>query len=842
MRVLLSIIKLILAVSYLLFLCGCPVEAEGTDPVVSTVAADFSGQEDDSYREKALEYMQGLSPFEKLTLVSGPGNYLPVNNRTPVDGTGGYINGVKNDRMDLPAVALADGPAGIRISPIRQNDSHTYYSTAWPVATLLASSWDTELVRQVGAAMGNEVKEYGAGILLAPGMNIQRNPLGGRNFEYYSEDPLLTGMMAAAMVKGIQSNGVGATMKHLVANNSETNRMSIDTISDPRTLREIYLRSFQIALEESRPWAVMSSYNKVNGIYTNQRRDLLTDILRTEWGFDGLVVSDWYAGNVYNDPMSAVRQMEAGNNLIMPGEVISVLGRALKNNSLSEEVLEENAVRVLTQALKTPSYQNYPYSDSPDLESHAALARRAGAEGMVLLKNSNSALPIARSAKVAFYGSAQFATYKGGTGSGNVSSSYVVNMADGMRSRFNMNTDLMKFYKEYYETNKVAVKDSFVPELLYRIGETPVSGNHELEILLADSADKDDMALIGISRFSGEWQDRTDKPGDYRLTASEEDMILRVSRAFHDKGKRVAVILNVAGVIDTSRWSDEVDAILLAYMGGQETGNQIADIVSGAVNPSGKLAQTFPLRYDDVPSASTFPGVDFDYDGNPDRIVYNEGIYVGYRYYSTYEKDVAYPFGFGLSYTTFSFDSPQITEQTLIGEGGTLTLSVSVKNTGSVPGKEVAQVYVRGSSGRLDKPVAELKAFAKTDLLEPGQTELLRFDISTAKLASFDPEQNRWILEPGEYSVYIAPSSDISDTERVTFTLLEEVVVAETTDSLSLPEGTDVSDVITIPLISEDTHFSTSAMSAVGSNRATTFPFLSTTNLVKFHLISGLFL
>ncbi|HDZ8832010.1 TPA: glycoside hydrolase family 3 protein, partial [Aeromonas dhakensis] len=351
-------------------LVGC--NQNDSDPLV---------KDDAYYRGQAEAMVAKLTLGEKLDLLSGPGYGSAngaINVKQDVPGVAGYINGVLRsaDGIDIPALKLADGPAGVRINANRDGDSASYYATAWPIGSLLASSWDVKLVKAVGEAMGDEVRQYGVDILLAPGMNIQRNPLNGRNFEYYSEDPLLTGKIGAAMVNGVESNGVGTTIKHYFGNNSETNRNQINDIGEPRTFREIYLRAFQIAVDEAQPWAVMTSYNKVNGTYVNERRDAVTDLLRGEWKFDGLVMSDWFAGDVANN---AYKQVLAGQDLIEPGNVKEQLQQSIEHGDLDEAKVNEAAIHILTQVMKSPSYSQLAISNSPDLTAHAKLARQAGA-------------------------------------------------------------------------------------------------------------------------------------------------------------------------------------------------------------------------------------------------------------------------------------------------------------------------------------------------------------------------------------------------------------------------------------------------------------------------------
>ncbi|WP_321410355.1 beta-glucosidase family protein [Tolumonas auensis] len=803
----LSVVAVAVSIGLAGTLAGCNDDDNNTSQVQD---------EDAQYRAKAEAMIKDLSLSEKLDILQGPGMDLttyagipPINleEGKDVPGIAGYINGVKNEVLDIPAAKLSDGPAGLRFSPTREGKSGTFYATAWPIGSLLASSWDTDLVKKVGEAFGDEVKEYGVDFLLAPGMNIQRNPLLGRNFEYYSEDPVVSGKIAAAMVNGVESNGVGTTIKHFFANNAETNRFFNDSIAEPRTLREIYLRGFQIAVEDAQPWAIMSSYNLVNGTYANQRKDVMTNILRDEWHFKGLAMSDWFAGNVTGltsnftgnvgrDPESAAKQITAGNNLIEPGNLKEDLQASYDNGTLTEEDINKSVVAILTQVQKTPSYNHYNYSENPDLNAHAALSRLAASESMVLLKNTTSALPIAAGKKVATFGTTQINTFKGGTGSGDVNAAYVKNIASGLAEQFEVNDGLVTFFSDYWDTNKVPNPALFASG--YVIEEPSVAATPALQNLIASAAESDDAAIITIGRQAGEGGDRSSGEGDYLLSAEELEMINAVSAAFHAKDKKVTVVLNVNGVIDTSAWSDKVDSILLAYMGGQETGSAVADVLSGAVNPSGKLAQTMPASYSDVPSSATFPGADTDGDGLADKSYYNEGIYVGYRYYTSFNKQVSYPFGHGLSYTTFAYGNTAVTSNTLATDGK-LTITATITNTGDVAGKEAAQVYVNAPEVKLKKPTIELKAFDKTNLLATGESETLTFSISAQTLSSFDSANNQWIIEPGTYNVYVAPSSEVSNTQPVTFTVSKEIVVSKTTPSaLTLPEGITEASFVTV--------------------------------------------
>ncbi len=694
--------------------------------------------------------------------------------KTMVDKIRAYLPGAAGFTAEYPAIGvtsqvLADGPAGLRISPKRKGTTETYYCTAFPIATVLASTWDTELVYKVGEAMGNEVLEYGAGVLLAPGMNIQRDPLCGRNFEYYSEDPLVTGKMAAAMVNGVQSNGVGTSVKHFAANNQETNRMSANTIVSERALREIYLRGFEIAVTEAQPWTVMSSYNKINGTYASESHDLLTKILRDDWGFQGYVMTDWGGGS------DVVAQMKAGNDMIQPGQPqqIETLIEAVKNGELDEAVLDRNAARILSIMQKTPRYRGYAHSGKPDLEAHAAVTRQAATDGMVLLENKNRALPLTPDLKkVAAFGNASYDFIAGGTGSGDVNEAYTIALAEGLKNGgFETNADLSEIYEDYIEEAraKAGKPKNWLAALMG--GKEPVEEMELSKELAAEMAKKSDVAIITIGRNSGEGGDREAVAGDFYLTETEKALIKEVSKAFHAEGKKAIVILNIGGVVETASWRSWPDAVLLAWQPGQEAGNSVVDVLSGKVNPSGKLAVSFPVSYDDVPSAKNFPGVEVqsgvvdeskDLSGFsfmkrvPWEVVYEEDIYVGYRYYETFDVPVAYEFGYGLSYTDFEYSKLKLSSTTF---DGSLTATVEVKNTGQVAGREVVQLYASAPEGKLDKPAEELVAFGKTKLLEPGEAETLTFTITTKDLASFDETKSSWMADAGTYTLKVGASS-----------------------------------------------------------------------------------
>ena len=669
------------------------------------------------------------------------------------------------ERLGIPAVVLADGPAGLRIDPKREGDSATYYCTHFPIGTLLASTWDQELVESVGQSIGNEVLEYGADVLLAPALNIHRNPLCGRNFEYYSEDPLVSGKIAAAYVRGVQSNGVGTSIKHFAVNNQETNRMATDAHVSPRALREIYLKGFEIAVKESAPWTVMSSYNYLNGVYTSENKELQTTMLRDEWGFKGMVMTDWFGGK------DAVAQMVAGNDMLQPGlpKQYEAIVKGVQDGALDEAILNQNVKRILEMILQTPRFKGYEYSNKPDLKAHAAVTRQSATEGMVLLKNDNGALPLAADVKnVALFGCTSYDFIAGGTGSGNVNRSYTVSLLDGLKNAgYVVDEALKNSYEAYLKAEKERLskdkKEWFMPDT--RPAEMAVSAQ-----VIREQAAKADVALVTLGRTSGEFLDRM--VADFNLTKEEQNMLKAVSDVFHAAGKKVVVVLNIGGVIETASWKSAPDAILCAWQAGQEGGNSVADVLSGKASPSGKLTMTFPVKFEDAASSDNFPidmrvSTDLMNKGgkkndvkNVDYTNYEEDIYVGYRYFDTFGKQVSYPFGYGLSYTTFAYDKAAVK-----ADNGAYTVSVEVKNTGKVAGKEVVQLYVSAPDAAANKPEKELKAFAKTKELKPGEAVVVTLKVNADDLASYDEAASAWVVTPGNYKFLVGASSrDIKAT------------------------------------------------------------------------------
>lgn len=681
---------------------------------------------------------------------------------------------VEYPQYGIPRTIFADGPAGLRISPRREGVERTFYCTAFPVGTLLASTWDTETVKEVGAAMGDEVLEYGVDALLGPSMNIQRNPLCGRNFEYLSEDPLVSGLIAAAYVDGVQSRGVGACIKHFAANNQETNRAGNDVLIGERALREIYLRGYEIALRHSDPWIVMTSYNKINGTYCCEDAWLLEDVLRREWGFRGVVVTDWIGRR------NTAAQVHAGNDLLMPGSErqIADIIEAVREGRLSEADVDRNVSRVLRYVTRTPHYNGYRGSDSVDLRAHARTARRAAADGMVLLKN-DGALPLKdRGARIALYGLGSYSLIAGGTGSGHVNRAYTAQIDQGLQAKgFSIDAPLRDLYRAYhdYAWRKIECESAWV---VLDFGHPALPEMPLAAEAVAARQRASDAAVVTIRRSAGETFDRT-LDGDYVLSPEEETMIRDVCREYHRAGKPVVVVLNIDAPIDLSSWRHLPDAILCAWLPGQEGGNAVADILAGDANPSGRLPMTFARRYEDHASSRNFPvaeqAIPQPFLGFPEPIPprtagkdidstrYEEGIYVGYRHFDKAAIPTAYPFGHGLSYTSFSYGRPQASYR-----NGVCRIACEVTNTGAVAGREVVQLYAAAPAARMEKPVKELRAFCKTRELKPGESQTVVMEVPVEELASFDERARAWVAESGTYRFMLAASAeDIRQTAEV---------------------------------------------------------------------------
>lgn len=715
--------------------------------------------------ERVEDALSQMTIEEKIHLLKGSGLASAMGDVDPELGVPGVVGTiVPTPRLGLPSINLSDGPAGLRIEPKREGIDGTFYCTAFPIGTLIASTWNTEMAQEVGNAMGNEALEYGIDVILGPGANIHRHPFCGRNFEYYSEDPVLTGKIGASVVNGIESNGVGASVKHFVANNQETKRNFNDVLVSDRAMREIYMKGFEIIVEESQPWTIMSSYNLVNGTYVAQSRDLLTNVLRDDWGFEGLVMSDWFGGQ------DAVAMVAAGNDLLEPGtkKQWKALTKGYEEGTLSKEAIDTSVRRILTLIFQSKKMQNYEYGEKPDLKAHAQITRKSAAEGMVLLKNEE-ALPLTGNKNVALLGITSYDFIAGGTGSGDVNEAYSISLEQGLANiGFQINGTAKKLFEVHKKVNEEAfekkegvsamMNPSIPPELRY--------SKEQMEELAHEA----DLAILTIGRNSGEGGDRKEKD-DFLLSEIESNNLKLACEAFQAANKKVIVVLNIGGVMETASWKNLPDGILLAWQGGQEGGNAVADILTGKVNPSGKLPMTFPINLNDHASNANFPleGKPIDLVGmlltdgekpdgekieNEDFTKYEEGIYVGYRHFDKADLDVSYPFGHGESYTDFELGDLQS-----VLENDTIKLKLTVKNIGHLAGKEVVQVYSSKSASIIDRPVQELKAFAKTDLMQPEQLDTLRINVPVKNLRYWNETESTWNLEPGNYQIKVGNSS-----------------------------------------------------------------------------------
>ena len=634
------------------------------------------------------------------------------------------------ERLGVPEMMVSDGPHGVRREPDRRSIAQpSLPATCFPTASCSASTWDVDLVRQMGEMLAEECIALHVDVVLGPGANMKRSPLCGRNFEYFSEDPYLAGELAVNFINGVQSKGVGTSLKHYAANNQEFQRFSMSSEVDERTLREIYLPAFEKAVKEAQPWTVMCSYNKVNGVFASEHHTLLTETLKEEWGFEGLVVSDWGA---VRDRVAALR---GGLDLEMPGPQdrrVKAVVKAVRSGDLAEATLDVSVRRILRIVFKA---RETPKGAAFDLDAHHNLARQIAAEGMVLLKNDplseqGCLLPLQGHRKIAVIGrSAQHAHFQGG-GSSHINPTRVDVPFEELQSRAK---DAELTYAEGYPAD-----DSFRQDLV----------DQAVELALAA-----DVALLYIALpAETEGHDRT----DLDLTAQQVALIQAVAQA----QPKTVVVLNNGAPVAMDAWIDAVPAVLEGWMMGQAGGGAIADILFGQVNPSGKLAETFPRKLSDTPAHLNWPG-------GAGQVRYGEGLFIGYRYYDAKEMPVLFPFGHGLSYTTFTYSNPEASATTFRDVDG-LTVTVDVTNTGDRAGKEIVQVYVHDRASGLVRPEKELKGFAKV-ALQPGETKSVAIELDFRAFAYYHTQYKQWITEDGDFDILIASSAaDIRHTLTVT--------------------------------------------------------------------------
>lgn len=622
------------------------------------------------------------------------------------------------ERLGIPSMTVNDGPAGVR-----------YGTAVWyPSVSNLSASWDPALITRVGKAIGEDALAIGIDVVLGPGMNIQKNVLGGRNFEYSSEDPLLTGLLMSAYVDGMQSTGTGACVKHYAANNQETARGNVSANVSERALREIYLKGFGLVVREAKPWTVMSAYNSLNGIHTSINRGLLTDILRGEFGFDGFVMSDWGAFGSMPDKVSAGNDLNMPGNTTDPAEVLN----ALQRGTLSRGDLDTCCRNILSVVARCAAFKDL-HKGRVDQRTQSALIQEVSPDTIVLLKNEQDALPYAQGTTLALFGNGVSATIFGGAGSGAVNAQKTTDIWTAVRK-----SDALGLYDE--SGNPFRNAPAHDPK-------DPDSDIEVTEKLAADYAAGADAALIVISRDTSEGADHSTLAGDWQLSKREADMIDRVSAAFHKAGKTVTVVLNTGDPIEVTSWRDKVDGILWCGYPGQEAGTALVSVLTGAVNPSAKLTMTWPSSYAMTPAADWFPG-------NSNDTMYYEDIYVGYRWYTTFGAPAAYDFGYGLSYTSFDYADFRAAH----AQDGTVTLSVTVTNNGRTAGREIVEFYVSKPETTQEQPARELCGFGKTALLQPGESETITVTVLPEALETYVTDDSRYIIDKGRYLFFVGAS------------------------------------------------------------------------------------
>lgn len=641
------------------------------------------------------------------------------------------------ERLDIPSIMMTDGPHGLRKQAEASDHlglNKSVESTCFPTASALACSWNRDLLKELGVALGKECQAEDVAIILGPGVNIKRSPLCGRNFEYYSEDPYLSSELAKNQIQGTQSQGIGTSIKHFAANNQEHRRMTIDTIVDERTLREIYLASFETAIKEGQPWTVMCSYNKLNGEYCSENHKLLTQILRDEWGYEGFVVSDWGAVNDRDKALYAglELQMPADNGV---GDTLIV--EAIKNGKLSEEVLDTAVERILNITFKAVEgkKENATYNK----EEHHELARKVARECIVLLKNEEEILPLKKNEKIAVIGElARKIRYQGG-GSSHINPTKVDNT--------------------YEEIVKIAGEDNVLCSRGYDLSEDDTNKDLVEEAKKLASEVSKVVLFIGLpERYESEGFDRT----HLSIPKNQEELVKELKSI----NENIIVVLSNGSPIEMP-FVNDVKGLLEGYLTGQASGKAIADILYGEVNPSGKLAETFPMKLSHNPSYLNFPG-------EVEKVEYKEGMFVGYRYYDKKEIDVLFPFGYGLSYTSFEYSDLKVSNK-VISDAEKINVTVKVKNTGDVFGKEVVQLYVRDVNSSVIRPEKELKGFVKV-ALSPGEEKEVSFELDKRSFAYYNVDLKDWHVETGEFEILVGKSSkDIVLKEVVTVNSTVEI-------------------------------------------------------------------
>jgi beta-glucosidase len=669
-----------------------------------------------------------------------------------------HLKGI--DRLGIPSIMVTDGPHGLRKQATSADHlglNESVPATCFPSAVGLASSWDRNLIQEVGIALGKEAQAENVGVLLGPGVNLKRSPLNGRNFEYFSEDPYITSEMASSYIEGVQSQGIGTSLKHFAVNNQEHRRMTTNVSVDERTLREIYLASFEEIVKKSQPWSVMSSYNQVNGEFASENKRLLTDILKTEWGFEGFVVSDWGAVNEH------VESLEAGLDLEMPSS--NGLGerkilKAIEEGQLSEDILDDAVMRVLSIIDKV--VENNVKNSSFDKKAHHKLARKVAGESMVLLKNEGNILPLESNLDVAIIGEfAKIPRYQGG-GSSHINPTKLDQPYEEIRNIAGKSSDIK--YAQGFEIDSEKVDQALINEA------KKIAERAEVAVL-----------FIGLpDHYESEGYDRE----HLRIPENQKLLIEEIAKV----QQNIIVVLSNGSPIEMP-WINKVKGIIEGYLGGQASGGAVADVLYGKVNPSGKLAETFPMRLSDNPSYLNFPG-------EGDRVDYKEGIFIGYRYYDMKEIEPLFPFGYGLSYTDFEYSNLVIDQQN-IKDTDSVNVSVTIKNIGQRRGKEVIQLYIKDVESTVIRPKQELRDFAKVDL-QPTEETTITFSLDKKAFAYYHVDIKDWYVESGQFEILIGKSSrDIK---------LKGMVTVESTSIVAskIHKNTTFGDLLAHPGFTED--------------------------------------
>ena len=646
-------------------------------------------------KRKHQDLIDQLTLKEKASLISGKDFWQTVN----------------IDRVGIPSAFLSDGPHGVRRQAAAADHlglNASIPATCFPTAATMANSWDPELGEGLGERLGQEAAVQKVNILLGPGTNTKRNPLCGRNFEYFSEDPYLAGKMAAGYIRGIQSNGISACVKHFACNNQEENRMTLDSVLDERTFRELYLTAFEIAVKEGKTKSIMSAYNLINGEYANENKHLLVDILRDEWGFDGLVVTDWGGNN------DGVLSLKYGNQLEMPGtpdrpeEVI----KAIENGELDESVLDDNVDKLLDTIFDTMENGVKKAPEAFDVEEHHAFAKKCAEESAVLLKN-NGVLPLNKEEKVAFIGDFLFLPRYQGAGSSIVNPTKLDNTNDLLKDVELNVVGSARGFNRYGKKNKKLLKEALE---LAKQADTVVLYLGLDEVTEAEGLDRQNMCL--------------------------ENNQLELVNEIKALGKKIVVVLSCGSAVELP-FVNDIDGLLHCYLNGQAGAEATLHILEGKVNPSGKLSETLPVKYEDVASGDNFPS-------HTRTIEYREAYGVGYRYFEKANVEVRYPFGFGLSYTKFDYKNLKVSDK---------GVSFEITNSGKVDGKEIAQLYVGLKGSEVVRPIKELKGFAKVEL-KAGETKKVEIAFDDKTFRYFNTKTNKWEVEKGAYDVYVGASSE----------------------------------------------------------------------------------